>query len=139
VIGIANYKDTFSSNYSVSEDEYNILVEILFNSISSKRGYSAFIISLLKEFNADINKILRVLNIGINGYKKVIPSGLYKFLVVSIKEAVIISCYKQYIEKDGFISIVNMAKSERLKFANIDRQVIIRTLKKYNIEYAKRK
>lgn len=83
--------------------------------------------------------MLRILNAGINGIKKVIPVALYNKLITSIKEAIILSSYKYFIEDDGFISVLTMSKLDRFKLAYIDRQTIIRTFKKYNINYNKRK
>ncbi len=111
----------------------------MLESNDSRRDYSTFIFALLAEFDSDINKVLRVLNIGVNSRRRIVPSGLYKFLILSIKEAIVLSNYEKYIEDDGFISVISMAKSERFILAHIDRQTILRTLKKYDIEYTKRK
>jgi hypothetical protein len=106
---------------------------------NGESGYSTFLIILLKELDGNINKVLRILNIGINSDRKVIPVSLYNSLITSIKEAIILNCYKYHIEADGFISAVTMSKLERFKLAMIDRQTIIRTFKKYDIKYTKRK
>lgn len=94
---------------------------------------------MLKELSGDIDKVLRILNIGINGDKKIIPVSLYNNLIKAIQEAIILSNYKYYIEEDGFISIVGLSRLERFKLACVDRQTIIRAFKKYNIKYTKRK
>jgi len=137
VIIISQRQREFSSNYSLSAEEYKKLISILFQNGDS--GYSTFLIILLKELKGNIDKVLRILNIGINGNKKIIPVSLYNSLIKSIQEAIILSNYGCYIEEDGFISIVGLSRLERFKLAFIDRQTIIRTFKKYNINYTKRK
>lgn len=125
----------FSSNYILSKTEYKKLIDIL---VCSQSPYSAFLISLLKEFNEDLAKTLRIINIGISGIKRIMPAGIYTMLVFSIKEAIILSNYKNFEQPDGFISITAMAKTDRFMLAYIDRQTIIRTFKKYAIEYTRR-
>lgn len=114
------------------------LTEILFDS-DDEVGYAAFIIMMLKECDDDINKILRILNTGVNGISRGIPVTIYNYLITAIKEAIIIDNYERFIEPDGFISILAMSKLQRFKLAYIDRQTIIRTFNKYGIEYNRRK
>ena len=102
---------------------------------SNRTEYTAFLIVLLKELGGDIGKVLRLLNVGVNGSTRVIPVALYNFLVTSIKEAIILSSYKNYVTSKGIISSWNMAKHTRFKVASIDRSTIHRTLEKYNIEH----
>jgi hypothetical protein len=134
---ISKHQQDFSSNYALSDIEYKKLNELLFE--KDYTGYAAFLIATLKELDGDISKILRILNTGINGKKKVIPVALYNFLITSIKEAIILSNYKYYIEEDGFISVLDMSRQQRFKMAFIDRQTINRAFKKYKITYTDRR
>lgn len=80
-------------------------------------------------------KVLRILSIGITSHKKVFPTAVYNTLITAIKEAIILSNYKSFIDEQGFISPTVMSKAERFGLAYIDRQTIIRTFRKYNINY----
>lgn len=101
--------------------------------------YSAFIVILLKELNGNVEALLRIVSIGVKSDKRLIPGALYRFLIKVIKEAVVISNYKDFVDSDGFISIVNMAKTLRFKKMDLDRQTIIRTFRKYDIKYNSRR
>lgn len=124
--------NSFTAQYSLKENEYRQLVKIL---ALSNSPYNAFFIAFLKEVDGDINKVLRILNVGIKSGKKIFNYSLIGYLVSCIKEAIVISNYEKYIDSDGFISVVQVAKDLRFELANINRQTIIRTFRKYNIEY----
>jgi hypothetical protein len=141
LVTISRHQYGFSSNYVLSDKEYKRLHGILFS--NDDKGYAAFLIVMLKELDGNMGKVLRILNTGktttLAKSRTIIPTALYNFLVVSIKESIILTHYEQYRESDGFISVYHMANLERLKLAYIDRQTIIRTFKKYDITYTKRK
>lgn len=80
-------------------------------------------------------KVLRILNMGVNSHKKIFPITVYNTLILAIKESIILSNYENFRKKDGSISANNMSKTERFRLAFVDRQTIIRTFKKNNIEY----
>lgn len=124
--------DHYTVQYTLKEAEYKKLINIL---SSSENFYNAFLITFLKEVEGDINKVLRILNVGVKSKTKIFNVSLPSYLVTSIKEAIILENYKGHIEADGFISVLELSKTARFKMANIDRQTIIRTFKKYNIEY----
>lgn len=129
-------EDHYTVQYTLKENEYKKLIYIL---SSSENLYNAFLITFLKEVNGDINKVLRILNVGVKSKTKIFNVSLPSYLVISIKEAIVLENYKEYIKNDGFISAVELSKTPRFKMANIDRQTIIRTFKKYNIEYTYKK
>lgn len=122
----------FTVQYSLKDTEYGQLIKIL---SSSENPYNAFIISFLKEVEGDLNKVLRILNVGVKSKKKIFNYALIGYLVSCIKEAIIIANYEKYIDEDGFISVVQAAKDLRFELANINRQTIIRAFRKYNIKY----
>lgn len=133
MVHIIDY-NKYSSYYVINEDEYNKLTGIVLNSGYSN-PYSAFLIVLLKELKGDVEATLRVLSTGIKSSKKIFPIALYRFLIKAIKEAVVLSNYKDFIEEDGFISVVRMSQTPRFMKMNLDRQTIIRTFKRYHINY----
>lgn len=122
----------FTVQYSLKEPEYRQLIKIL---SSSQNPYNAFIISFLKEADGDLNKVLRILNVGVKSKKKIFNYALIGYLVSCIKEAIIIANFEKYIDEEGFISVVQAAKDLRFELANINRQTIIRTFRKYDIKY----
>ena len=130
---ISSHQKKFTSHYVLSEIEHRKLNEILLN--SNRTEYTAFLIVLLKELDGDIGKVLRLLNVGVNGSTRVVPVALFNFLVTSIKEAIILSSYKKHLTSEGVISSWNMAKHSRFRVASIDRSTIHRTLEKYNIKH----
>lgn len=138
---MTNISKDFSSVYTLSSEEYNKLIWVLVNDQESK--YSAFLIVLLKELNDDINKALRIINTGINttsdseSRRGIFKKAIYTYLVRAIREAIILSNYKNHIKKDGHISLVKLSNTERFKLAGITRQTVIRAFNKYNIEYNK--
>ena len=133
---ISKHQKTYASNYVLSNKELETLVAVMMN--SKKREYSSFLILMLKELGHNVNKALRIIDTGVNSGKNILPVSLYNFLVTSIKEAVVLSNYKDFIQEDGFISIIEMSRTERFKLAMVDRQTIIRTFRKYNVTYNKR-
>lgn len=127
----------FTIAYALNKEELSKLSEILIENESL--GYSAFLISFLKELKWDVNKAIRVMKLGVYGDSRVIHASVLKKLIFFIKEAVILSNYRYFIEEDGFIKIVEMSNREKFKSLDISRQKIIKTLKKYKISYTKRK
>jgi hypothetical protein len=124
--------NSFTAQYSLRDNEYSQLIKII---SASSSPYNAFFIAFLKEVDGDLNKVLRILNVGVKSKKKIFNYSLIGYLVSCIKEAIVLSNYEKYIEEDGFISIVQVAKDLRFELANINRQTIIRTFRKYNIQY----
>lgn len=124
--------DTYSVYYTLKSFEYEKLVELL---TYSESHYNAFLLVLLKETGQDINKVLRILFTGAKAKKRIFKVALPSYLITLIKEAIILSNYKMFLDKRGFISIVRLSKLQRFSMADIDRQQIIRTFKKYNISY----
>lgn len=118
--------------YALTKEEYQKFIDLI---IESSNMYSAFAIVFLKELNGDINKMLRIINVGIKSKRKIFNTALYNFIVITIKEAIILANYKSFMDEDGFFKPVVLAKEHRFTIANIDRQTIIRTLKKYGITY----
>lgn len=128
--------DHYTVQYTLKDNEYEKLIYIL---SSSENLYNAFLITFLKEVDGDINKVLRILNVGVKSKTKIFNVSLPSYLVTSIKESIVLENYKDFIKEDGFISVLELSKTPRFKMANIDRQTIIRTFKKYNIEYTYKK
>ena len=120
----------YTVQYTLREDEYTRLIDIL---SSSENLYNAFLITFLKECNGDINKVLRIINVGVKSKTKIFNVSLPSYLVMCIKEAIILENYKEYLEKG--LSTLQLARKERFKMANINRQTILRTFKKYGIDY----
>lgn len=129
---ITNTIYNYTVQYTLREEEYSKLVEILSN---SENGYNAFLITFIKEVKGDVNKVLRILNVGVKSHVKIFNVSLLSYFVSVLKEAIILANYKDYIKDDGFISVVQISKNMRFEMAGIDRHTIIRTFKKYNIDY----
>lgn len=130
--GIYNY----TVQYTLKEKEYRKLVEIL---ADSENMYNAFLITFIKEVNGDVNKVLRILNVGVKSKTKIFNVSLLSYFVITLKEAIILANYKEYVKEDGSISILQISKTLRFEMAGIHRQAIIRTFKKYDIEYTHKK
>lgn len=126
----------YTVQYTLKEKEYRKLIEIL---SSSDNLYNAFLITFIKEVDGDVNKVLRILNVGVKSKTKIFKVSLLSYFVITLKEAIVLANYKEHIEKDGFISVVKIAKNLRFEMAGIDRQTIMRAFKKYGIEYTYKK
>jgi len=124
--------DNYTVHYTLKESEYRKLVELL---SSSENLYNAFLTSFIKEVDGDVSKILRILNVGVKSKIKIFNVSLLSYFVVTLKEAIILANYKDYMDEEGSISILEVSRTIRFMTANIDRHTIIRTFKKYNIEY----
>lgn len=122
--------------YTLGTNEYKTFLDIVLNSESF---YTAFVLLLLKELDNDLNKVLRIINIGIKNKRKVFNKALANFIIRSIKEAIVLYNYKEFIQDDGFVSIFKMSETERFNLAVVDRQTVIRTFKKYAIQYTTKK
>ena len=96
-------------------------------------AYNAFILTLLKEFDNDISRILRILNVAIKSQKHIINRALINYLIITIKEAIILSNYREFRREFPDKTITNIEHTQRFQIANIDRQTIIRTFRKYHI------
>lgn len=129
---IADLIKDYSVYFSLKKYEYEKLVSLL---LISDSVYSAFVLSFLKEVDADINKVLRIINVGIRCQRKVFNKALANFIVTTIKEAIILTNYKEALKPDGFVSVNELSRLSRFELAIIDRQTIIRTFKKYGIIY----
>lgn len=126
----------YTVQYTLKEKEYKKLVEML---SASDNLYNAFLITFIKEVNGDVNKVLRILNVGVKSKTKIFKVSLVSYFVTVLKEAIILANHKDYIREDGFISVVQMSKTLRFEMAGIDRQTIIRTFKKYGIDYNRKR
>jgi hypothetical protein len=133
---VTDISEGYSIKYSLNNQELKKLIDLL---SSSDNSYDAFLIAFLKEVEGDVNKILRIISTGIHAKRKVFNLAMANYFVGCIKKAIILSNYKKFIEEDGFISLYKMSNTERFKVAEIDRQTIIRVLKKYGIHYNKKK
>lgn len=102
--------------------------------LESKSPYAAFLIIFLKEVDFDIEKVLRILSVASKHEKRIINAAVIKFVVTTIKEAIVLANYKNYVSNFPDKHIQSMAKTDRFIYANVDRQTIIRTFRKYNIE-----
>jgi hypothetical protein len=97
--------------------------------------YAAFVVSLIKEFGGDVEATMRILHSGAYGPKKIIPAGLYKMVVRLIKEAIVLSSYEYFMKKEGSLRVTDMTKNMRFKKLDLDRQTIIRVLRRHGIMY----
>lgn len=120
----------YSAYFTLEDYEFKNFLALINN---SDHGYNAFILILLKEFNNDINRILRLFNVAIKSKKHIINRAIVNYLVTTIKEAIILSNYKQFHREFPQKTITNIEHTQRFQIANIDRQTIIRTFKKYHI------
>lgn len=122
----------YTVQYTLKEREYKKLIEIL---ADSENSYNAFLITFIKEVDGDINKVLRILNVGVKSQTKIFNVSLLSYFVMVLKEAIILANYKDYVQDNGFISALKLSRTLRFEMAGIDRHYISRTLKKYGIEY----
>lgn len=93
---------------------------------------------LLREFNNDVNRLLRVIYLDHISGNSLFYKSVYKQLIRLIKEAIILTEYPSRIEDDGFVSIRDMENSERFRLVGIDYGAVVRTFDKYEITYNKR-
>ena len=100
---------------------------------------TVFLILLLNELNGKADAAMRILSLGVRSSQKIVSKKAYRVFVNLIQEAVILKNYHSFIEEDGFISAVKLSKDDRLVKLSINRQTVIRTFKKYGIEYSLRK
>lgn len=119
----------YSFYYVLNNEEYNKFLELLETSLDE--DYVAFILVLLNEVDNCFHAMLRILNVGSTNYS-VFPPMLYSSVLVLIKEAIILTNYKDFVI-DNKISATEMSKAERFYFADIDRNTINRTLSKYDL------
>lgn len=99
----------------------------------------AIIKLLLKELDNDPNKLIRILHIDYQNQEGIFYKIVYRKIIKLLKEAVILTSYEDFMEQDGFISIYTMSRLSRLQLIGVDRNTIIRTFKKYGINYPKKR
>jgi hypothetical protein len=137
----------FSSNYILSEKEKKIAIGLMmFKGSRSDIKHGPFIIALLKELEWDLEKTLRVLNIGCsntggkeNKSSPTVSRSALRILIKTIREAIILANYKDFMDSEGHIDFAGMVNSERFKLAYISKNTVLLTLRNYNINYTKRK
>lgn len=132
------YIEKYSAYYALNTKEQLKLRELL---LSPKNNYefTAFTIVILKELNYDLGKLLRIISTDKKASRRAMNIQFYKKLLVLVKEAIILTEYPNHIEPDGFVSLHKLAKMHRFKVVGIDRNMVVRTFKKYNIDYTKRR
>lgn len=128
---LSNTVQDYSIYYVLRPYEKEMFVNVL---LESKSPYAAFLIIFLKEVDFDIEKVLRILSVASKHEKRIINAAVIKFVVTTIKEAIVLANYKNYVSNFPDKHIQSMAKTDRFIYANVDRQTIIRTFRKYNIE-----
>lgn len=106
---------------------------------SQTYGYDGVTYLLLKELNYDVPTLIRILNSDFKNKKRVFTSSYRIKLLTIIKEAIALTEIELSREDDGFVSLNDIAKQRRLVLLGIDRNMLNRTVKKYNINYTKRR
>ena len=99
--------------------------------INSDYKYTPVIISLYKELDYDISKLLRVIYVGSQDSHRVFPRDLVNYLHRFISAAVVLTHYQNHIAPDGHIKTVEMSKLDRFKVLGLDRLKIDKLVKKY--------
>lgn len=129
----------YSASFELDEDEKLLFTKLLLTSVLDNPGYNGVTLLLFNSLGRDITKLLKAVIADKHSKRQVFSSDYYKKLTTIIKEAIIISEVKRNTEPDGFVSVETLAKSHRFMVLNMDRNMIHRTLKKYDIKYQKRK
>lgn len=134
----------YSAAYKLDTNELQLLINILATfSLAIKdnpvTGYEGVTLLLLKALDNDVASLVRAAFLDQQAKRRVFSSSYYKKLTTLLKEVIIINAIKQNTEPDGFVSVANLAKLDRFVMLGIDRNMIHRTMRKYNIKYTKRR
>jgi len=114
----------YSYHYTLNNEEYDKFIELLGRD-NLDDNYRAFIIVLLTSLNGNLNELTKILNVG----SEILPPLLYSTVLRLIKEAIIIIG----IENNKGLTVSQLSRLNRFKLADIDRNTINRTIKKYSI------
>lgn len=124
--------------YALNQEEQETFSRLIMDSRADIKNPQTMQL-LLREFQYDTNRLVRVLYIDHISDKPLFYTMVYKKVIKLLKEAIILTEYKYHTQDDGFISLHDMSKLSRFKLVGIDRNMIIRTFRKYNITYTKRR
>lgn len=123
--------------YSLSDSETATFFRLLQNGKADFRN-PVMLRLLLREVGNDVNRLVRLVHLDYKCKDSLFYKSVYKQLIRTIKEAVILTEYPNRIEEDGFVSIRDMENLERFRLIGIDYGAIVRTFEKYGITYTKR-
>lgn len=124
--------------YSLNKEEQDTFNRLLMDNRADVKN-PAVLKLLLKELNYDTNVLVRILYTDYISDKPIFYTMIYKKIIRLVKEAIILTEYKYHVQDDGFISLQAMSKLARFSLVDIDRNMIIRTFRKYGITYTKRR
>lgn len=107
------------------------------NKIPPVYKYSATTILLLKEFDFDIRRIIRLAIADRQSRFPLFNPSFIKKLTMLIKEVIIIVGIRENFASEEPVSITALVRQPKYKRLGIDRNMLYRTVKKYNISLKK--
>lgn len=128
----------YTLNYNLHKEDIEVFKRIVTKDKDNFK-YAMFTVVTLIELGDDISKLLRLVNFYSTKSIKVLPQSVINKLINYVKETVILTSYKDFIEDDGFISIHKLSKTPRYQNLGITRGFIINTFAKHNITYNSRR
>lgn len=130
-------KYNYSVNYKLNEQEKELLLQILLKQDPPVYKYSATTILLLKEFDFDIRRIIRLAIADRQSRFPLFNPSFIKKLTMLIKEVIIIAGIRENLALEEPVSITALVRQPKYKRLGIDRNMLYRTVKKYNISLKK--
>lgn len=119
-------------HYALTDKELSEFIALLMSADESETSYASFILQVLKETHWEIKKLLAIIESGMRGKQPAVSRGLTAYLIRTLKESIILADFSS-VSNIKEINISRVTTEQRYKLAHIDRNNILRTLAKYNI------
>jgi hypothetical protein len=98
--------------------------------------FSATTLLLLKELDFDIRKVIRIVQADLKSTYHLFNRSFFKRFLMIIKEAVVLVALEANINSENPNSLSSLTRKEKFKRIGIDRNMIYRVVRKYNIDLA---
>ena len=115
--------------YVLTEAEMQLFLDILVK--DEHNDYIAFILSLLKELDYNIYKLLRIMAVA-SKTRGIFPKALVNRILMTIREVIIISDISEREVLDD-ITISDLTRTNRYQELSISRSLVYKTMGKHNI------
>lgn len=135
MLKIARQELLYTINYKLNEEEKSTLLQILLD--PERRSFYKFTsttILLLKEFDFDIRRLLRLALADKKAEHQLFHSSFAKTFTLLIKEAIILVAIQNNKNSEEPLTIKNLVNQPKYKRIGITRNTLYRAVKKYNVD-----
>lgn len=132
---LLNQDPLYSANYRLTSVEREVLTKLLLMGFKHTGfKFSATTLLLLKELDFDIRKVIRIVQADLKSTYPLFNRSFFKRFLMIIKEAIVLVALEANINSENPNSLSSLTQKEKFKRIGIDRNMIYRVVRKYNID-----